>query len=452
MAETEEEQQQDRQTVTPPQERLTELLAQMREARRAYDASEIQVTDFYNRVIDIDRRLTLRLADNFNLRSGLRTALPESQRTEEFRNGLTRNLSRRIPADDIEQTFMDRIRRRAGASPDLFREENAEANGRLVVRNFIQNHPQLSGFTYEDAVRIAQDGMDDAEFARKYGGVDETVMASAVLVILELNKDRLKAEHPELQAEIDRTGLWAMGRQLMVDAPEDEEFKAWEEQKRQQIATAITGDKGLMRNIAALKPLLECTDERDFLRQHRLRESITRDMTDIYRRVYNIPELSNRNVLTVYAPLERAAEDDLIGHAGGMPGLRRDEFAVIRNSLYRELFLAQPTNSDRDITSNYLQSVSEELRHSVDLNYLDRLVNDKMRADDPAYRHTNVVFMNKFFYSDTLPDYSNQYLERTAKDSAAAIAEQVMDKLPEQSSAAIPAPAVTQAVTPATRN
>lgn len=206
MADTDEEQQQTGETITPPQERLAELLAQMREARRAYDASEIQVTEFYDRVIDIDRRMTLRLADNFNLRSGIRTSLPESQLSEEFRSHLTRRLSARLPAEDIEQAFMHRIRERAGLTPDFFAEENIEKSVSRVIQNYIQGHPQLSALTYEDAVAIAQDTMEQSEFEQKYGGVDETVMSNAVLLLLNINKDRVETEQPDLHNRLQNLG------------------------------------------------------------------------------------------------------------------------------------------------------------------------------------------------------------------------------------------------------
>lgn len=443
-----EEEQQQGQTVTAPTERLVDILAQMREARRAYDASELTVDDYFNRIIELDQKLTLRLADNFNLRSGIRTSLPESQRTEEYRQSLTRPLARRLPSEDAEQAFIDRIRRRSDAPADFFKEENEDASGRIILQRYLEGHPQLSGLTYEDAVAIADDSMPEEEFERKYGDIDFAIIGTAIVAVLQTNKDRLTAERPEIQTQLTDEIVDNFTENLMTNATEDSEFLAWEEQKREQILSAITRDRDLMRDIAALKPLLDCTDERDFLRQHRLRESIAEDMTDIYRRVYDVRGLNGRSVLTTYAPMERASDDRIIGLAGGIPGIRRDDYAIIRNTLYRELLEEPAISGDRDITSDYLQTVMEELRHSVDLNYTDRLVNDQIPEDHPAFRHTNLILLNRVYYAEEGEGYSQQYVERTAKESARLIAEEVMDALPQPSGTPQPGPGTPEPVTP----
>lgn len=436
-----EEQQQQGQTVAAPTERLVDILAQMREARRAYDASELSVDDYLKSIMELDQKLTLRLADDFNLRSGIRTALPESQRTEEFRQSLTRPLTRRLPAEDTEQAFIDNIRRRSNAPPDFFKEENEDASGRVILQRYLEGHPQLSGLTYEDAVAIVDDSMPEEEFERKYGNIDLAILGPAVVAVLQTNKDRLTSEHPDVQSQLTEEAVDRFTENIMTEVSEDSEFQAWEEQKRAQILSAITRDRDLMRDIAALKPLLECTDERDFLRQHRLRESIAEDMTDIYRRVYDVRGLNDRTVITTYAPMERTSDDRIIGLTGGVPGIRRDDYAIIRNTLYRELLEDPAISGDRDVTSDYLQTVMEELRHSVDLHYTDRLVEDRIPEDHPTFRHTNLVLLNRVYYAEEGEAYSQQYVERTAKESARLIAEDVIERIPETSAPGTPDPA-----------
>lgn len=442
------EEQQHGQTVAAPTERLVDILAQMREARRAYDASELSVDDYYNRIIELDQKLTLRLADNFNLRSGIRTALPESQRTEEFRQSLTRPLTRRLPAEDAEQAFIDNIRRRSDAPPDFFKEENEDASGRVILQRYLQGHPQLSGLTYEDAVAIVDDSMPEEEFERKYGHIDLAILGTAVVAVLQTNKDRLTAEHPDIQSQLTEENIDRFTEDLMTSVTEDAEFLAWEEQKRAQILSAVTRDRDLMRDIAALKPLLDCTDERDFQRQHRLRESIAEDMASIYRRVYDVRGLNDRTVMTTYAPMERTSDDRIIGLTGGVPGIRRDDYAIIRNTLYRELLEEPAISGDRDVTSDYLQTVMEELRHSVDLHYTDRLVEDRIPEDHPTFRHTNLILLNRIYYAEEGEGYSQQYVERTAKESARLIAEDVIDALPQPAGTPQPGPATPDPVTP----
>ncbi len=442
------EDQQQGQTVAAPTERLVDILAQMREARRAYDASELGVDDYFKRIIELDQKLTLRLADNFNLRSGIRTALPESQRTEEFRQSLTRPLTRRLPAEDAEQTFIDRIRRGSDAPPGFFKEENEAASSRAILQRYLEGHPQLSGLTYEDAVAIVGDSMPEEEFERKYGQIEFTILGTAIVAVLQTNKDRLTSEHPDIQSELTEETVDEFTQNLMTSVTEDSEFLAWEEQKRAQILNAITRDRDLMRDIAALKPLLECTDERDFLRQHRLRESIAEDMASIYRRVYDVRGLNGRSVITTYAPIERTSDDRTIGAAGGVPGIRRDDYAIIRNTLYRELLEDPVISGDRDVTSDYLQTIMEELRHSVDLHYTDRLVDDRIPEDHPTFRHTNLILLNRVYYAEEGEAYSQQYVERTAKESARLIAEDVIDALPQPAATPQPGPATPDPVTP----
>ena len=114
-------------------------------------------------------------------------------------------------------------------------------------------------------------------------------------------------------------------------------------------------------------------------------------------------------------------ENDIIGQAGGVIGVKNEDYVFIRTTLYPELMLRNPHDTPQEIVESYLNVVNEEMRHAVDNIYGDRLVNGQLDRAHPAFRHTNLIVLNNFNYIPDGDAYRTQYLERTAKEAAAEI-------------------------------
>ncbi len=457
--------------INAPEERLVEILAEMRAARTEYQDGSITSTEYFEKIMELDQDMTLRLVDRFNRESGFTTfrpgapfrmlrnrdseltiSLSEFELSEEFIARLERSIGRHMPDEDPEETFIDKLRARSGAPEGFFDEENETASGRMILDMYIENHPQFSGFSYETALELIDGELSIEDAQTRFGNAEEGMIYAITLATLQTNIDRLKAERPEIAEEVEKdeeTLEEVISEDFLVDVETDEEFEAWEGEKRMQIIEAMRQDSGLMRDIGRLKPLLDSENERDFLRQHRLRTEIARDMTEIFAQVYDIPELRDRDVLNVYASLRKMEDDGTIGYANGIPGITDDEFVVIRHSLHQELLTDTPQETDNAVTVDYLSTVVEELRHAVDMQLAERLVNDELDPDHPAFRHTNLVFANKFYYTEDSDYYADQYVERTAKETADFISTMIGNEVEPPPPPTIIPPENNAAVTPA---
>lgn len=404
----------------PAPTKLEDVLAGMRTARTAFQAGTLSEADYVDRILQLDRSLTTRLAGQFNAQSGFAA---------------------------IEREFVAALEARSNAAPGFYAPENELQSRRAVLGRLIENHPQLAGMTVADAASIVDRTSKGEEIDWKYGNADATVVLSAAMTMVNLNREQVARLNPGLNRALDNAAPTylgdVIGQRLMARAEMDGEFEEWESGKRDQVLAAMRGDETLMTDISRLRPLLDSANEQAFLEQHRLRESITQRMAGIYARVYDAPELGNGNVATIYAPSENMHQSETYGYAGGVHGIRGEEHVVLRTTLYPELLLRNPTDTSRAVAEKFLLTVNEEMRHAVDGLYADRLVNDTLPEDHPAFRHTNLIFFNHFNYTNGDDTYARQYLERTAKEAATEVTLGLVDQIfPQQPPTAAESPVV----------
>ena len=417
----------------PPSQPRTvaDILRDMRAARAAFQSGDLAEADYVERILRLDRSLTQGLSGSFNDRSGILIARPleGAEGTEARASGHGSGLR----LSDAEQQFIRRLETRSNAPPGFFDPENTLASKRLILNRFIENHPQLKSMTLADAVEVVEKTTRGEEVNWKYGDADPVVVASTALMMVDINRESLRTDHPALYRTLQSASpdliQGIIGNKLMVSVQQDDEFAAWESGKRDQVVAAIRGDETLMADIGRLKPLLDATGDGEFVEQTRLRQSITQRMAGIYAQVYGVPQLGRGNVATFYAPAEKLAQNDTYGYSGGVPGIHNEEYIVMRASLYDELLQRYPRETARDVAGKFLRDVNEEMRHGVDQLYADRVVNEELPADHPAFRHANLIFLNNFNAATGDEAYPEQYTERTAKEAAAEIATPLVDEL-----------------------
>lgn len=403
-----------------------DILESMRAARDSFFAGNMSNTDYVNRIIELDRRLTLDLTGRFNETSGFQVTLPDAVMAQPYRETLTSEQAASLPSGDQERDIIRALEARTGRPASFFAVENETASRVEILSTLMRNNPQLSAMTLSDAANLILKTSAGERVEWKYGNTDETVVMSAALTMVNLRRQELRTVSPELSRLLERQDpdyvRQTVGARLMGKVMEDEEFLAWEGERRDQVTAAIRADEGIMRDIRSLKPLLDSQNPQELLAQHRLRDSISQRVVGIFARVYDTPELlEGGTTTTTYAPAEKLRDNNIHGYAGGVAGLSRDDYIMMRTSLYPELLIENPADTNREIGEKLLGTVTEEARHAVDNIYSDRLVRGELNADHPAYRHANLIFFNNFNYIKQGNGYEQQYLERTAKIAAAEI-------------------------------
>lgn len=405
---------------------FADILSRMRAARSSFLAGELTDKEYIDRTIELDRRLTFNLSGNFNAQSGFLVTQPEGTQYASYRASLSAGQGSALPAHGAETEIIERLQGQSGKPRSFFSPEQEIAARQEMFSRLLRSHPQLASMTLRDAADMVVKTTAGEEVEWKYGDADPSVVMCAALTMINIHRDELQTVNPSLHRSLsasdpDYIRTVVSGR-ILGSASEDGEFVAWETEKRAQVIAAIRADKTLMADIGKVKPLLDTGSQEEFLAQHRLRDSISQRVLDIYARAYDAPELLRADILTTtYAPVETMNENDIYGYAGGVAGLNNEDYVFVRTTLYNELLLRDPMDTPREVGEKFLLTLNEESRHAVDNIYSDRLVNGKLDADHPAFRHTNLIFLNNYNYIPDGDSYASQYAERTAKEAAAEI-------------------------------
>jgi hypothetical protein len=393
------------------------ILDDMRAARTSFQQGNLGEQEYIRRIVQLEKSLDQKLKNRFNDSSGIEETAGEPDR------GRQRPVLRTLSA---EEEIIKTLQGKSDAPKGFYEPENETRSRNELLARLIANNPHLGKMTLADAVEVVQKTRDGETADWKYADTEPRIVMATALTMLNINRERLRTEHPQMFRDLEGSSPEYMhelvSERILGEVEQDEEFVAWEGEKRDTVIKAVRADKDLMADIARLRPLLDSTSERDLLAQHALRDSMTQRMGAIYARVYDTPELARgENIHSTYATIDQMLENDIIGQAGGVIGVKDEDYVFIRTTLYPELMLRNPHDTPQEIAESYLNVVNEEMRHAVDNIYGDRLVNGQMDPAHPAFRHTNLIVLNNFNYIPDGDAYRTQYLERTAKEAAAEI-------------------------------
>lgn len=423
------------QKTVNPTNTFVSFVERLKALRDDYDAGKISSDNYVQQILTLDDNLTKHLKNKFNNVASFLVSTPEPKAkaiNAKSAGGVSSTGKQIQEPQNIETRIIKQLEAKSDQPASFYTQANEAASRQKIVQWFFDKHPQLSTMTLSDAVALAEDTANGRTPTWKYGEADARVVLSAALTMMDNNKDRLRKEFPDMYAKIT-SGTFSIQKTIaekfMVSAQDDDEFAAWETQRRNQIIAEIRKDRSLMQDIASIKPFLQSSNENDFLKQHQVRDKIADRLTQIYAKVYDLPDLKPESVTTVYASISKVAEEQRFAYAGGVPGVHGEDHAIIRNSLFLELMSDNPIKTNQDATYDFLQTIHEELRHTVDHRYTDLLVDDKLDQSHPAFRHTNLNFFNRLYYTNNPEFYSRQYVERTAKESSFELTQETIDDI-----------------------
>jgi len=120
------------------------------------------------------------------------------------------------------------------------------------------------------------------------------------------------------------------------------------------------------------------------------------------------------------------------------PGVKNDEIIISSYhpvaDLVRSKSLFSET-SDNNSAMIFLKYTLEELQHTTDNIYADKLLNGELDPSHPAFDHTSIFVLNTLNYtksSDNDDLYKAQYTERSAKTTADNMAFEIMFQIEEK--------------------
>ncbi len=120
------------------------------------------------------------------------------------------------------------------------------------------------------------------------------------------------------------------------------------------------------------------------------------------------------------------------------PGVKDDETIIssyhpIADLVRSRKLFSETSNSNSTII--FLKTILEELQHTTDNIYADKLLNGELDPSDPAFDHTSIFLLNKLNYTNSSDNddlYKAQYAERSAKTTADSMAFEIMFQIEEK--------------------
>lgn len=439
----------------------------MAHAREQFDDGEISADDFLEKLKKADDNLSKRITQLFNQRSDLVVYQSRSAPDAED-STIDRISAKHYRESDAPEGFL---------SPDYDRYDHS-----IRVLNAIKDsHPETKNIDLDEAVKIIAENQGapaTEENELKLVAAHTTIhwnirnlnddhvdtLQNALKLIpgddfnkLKLYADQI-AQHPEndpiphrnafkklnlennLINAIEQKAQEEIAYGTMTKTRPSEEYLMWETEKQEEIVEAVENDPDLLTKLSQVKAWKEIENETEILQQQAIKHEIALDFAKIYSDVYGV-EIKDSEIHTLYTSVrQQMNETGFIGQARGIPGFSQDDHVFLKHTPSHEFNTEDAINTSADAAKDLLLTVNEELRHTVDMRYIDMLANGQMPKDHPALEHTTKIFFNQSYYissdgpapagkteEDVIRGYETQYTERTAKDAAGYIAGYITD-------------------------
>lgn len=312
-----------------------------------------------------------------------------------------------------------------------------------TLQRLISAAPSLKGLTPAVAQKIENHTVNDKDLRAAFPNADLNIVKAAAYTLLNATQERLPNGKPDQH-------LQDMSITHLHYAQEsDKAYDAWSAGKQAEIARAMTGSNSLMSDLKQLRCPQNISTTAELEEQFTLRQRIARTMTDIYAKTYDVQDtLSGADdTHVIYKSRADIVQNPALAYASAnLPGVVNDETIIYRYNPAAQLTLQNSslfTQTDKAEALLFVDSMAEELQHTVDNINADNAVLGQ-KAQSPALEQHNIAFtLNRLYYQSPTQEfpknaseslrygqqadkYAAQYIESTAKISAANVSAAVM--------------------------
>ncbi len=295
----------------------------------------------------------------------------------------------------------------------------------------VENVPSLQGMTLNDAMAIVSaDLAGEAAVPEKFGAVDPNLLRAAAYTTLHVHADDIT--DPALQGQ---NFAEMAGSYLHYAAADNQDYTEFEAGQRSRIIDALSTNPEVMADLARIKSPQNIGTAAELQEQFHVREHLADAITNTVASVYGLETLNGEDMNIVYRSRHDFEDDRQRAFlASHYPGVENDETIIVRYNPAYDLMDRIPELSETDAQEQqrFLETVVEELQHTVDHIHADQLLGGRMDANSPLAEHTALHTMNKLFYHSNpnqYDDYAAQYIESTAKVVAEDVAARMMERL-----------------------
>ncbi len=296
---------------------------------------------------------------------------------------------------------------------------------RRTIAKIIDARPELEGFSLDDAVNLVSDGDVSLEIRQKYPDANSEILLGVAYTMLDNNEEALMADHARFYLDHRSIDFSEMaGINIFYALDDNQTYKDWESEKRAEITQRISESHEIMDGLSTLRSGNNVNSMEEVVEQYDVRSAVAKGIADIYSEVYGLETFSGDDVSVNHKSLADFRRENVNGAAWSTleAGIKGDEAVMLYHNPFQRLMVGQnPEDTNEEARAAFLSTVVEEMQHTADKIYGDKLVNGDLSADHPAYDHSTVILLNTLNFTTPSMDrkgYEMQHIERTAKDVA----------------------------------
>ncbi len=297
-----------------------------------------------------------------------------------------------------------------------------------VIQTIIDRTPSLKGFSLDDAKLAVGGEENQMSLMVKYPEADPNIIMATAYTMLDNSREDLAQTNFLIEnLGVDFSDLASVN--ILYSVEDDQTYKDWEFEKRSQIIDRISADPEAQAAIAGIRSHNSLSSKDEILSQYGAKERLADRVGEIFADIYGLETLSRDDINVVHKSLNEYAEDGVQAFAwSGEAGIENDELVVITHNPARGALLTDNAEADDSAArTSTMKTIIEELQHTTDLIYADKLANGDIDHTHPAFNHTTLTMLNVMNYSrDGIENYERQHVERTAKAVADDVSFEVM--------------------------
>ncbi|PCI54938.1 MAG: hypothetical protein COB36_08790 [Alphaproteobacteria bacterium] len=292
---------------------------------------------------------------------------------------------------------------------------------RRTLDKIINVRPELEGFSLEDAMDLVSDGDVSLEVRQKYSDANSEILLGVACTMLDNNEEALMADHARFYLDHRSVDFAEMaGVNIFYALDDNQTYKDWESERRSEITECIATSPEIMSCLNTIRSGNNVNSMEEAVEQYDLRSTIAKGIADIYSEVYGLETFNRDDVSVNHKSLADFRRENVNGVAWSTEaGIKGDEAVMLYHNPFQRLMVgSNPENTNEEARTNFLSTVVEEMQHTADKIYGDKLVNGDISADHPAYDHSTVILLNAMNFTTPSMDregYEMQHIERTAK-------------------------------------
>ncbi|MGH1457150.1 MAG: hypothetical protein ACRBDI_10245 [Alphaproteobacteria bacterium] len=310
-----------------------------------------------------------------------------------------------------------------------------------VLNKAIENSTSLKGLDRATAKAIENQTISETELKEKFPLADSNIVKAAAYTLL--NTQNAAANDGEIDTNLRDMAI----THLQYAHKDNPSYDQWIASKQDEITKTITQSPEIMRDLKSLKCPQDIETTEQLEDQFTIRQRLAENLTNVYGKAYGVNDTFNQNDShIVFKSREDLLKDPTNAYlSSNIPGTQNDETLIYR---YNPAFqmstknVASYAQTDQEEAQLFLNSMNEELQHGIDNILADKLVLGTLNQPE-AEQHALSYTLNKLFYIDpkielpthsadrkhynqSIEKYADQYVEKTAKDTAEKVTSAVM--------------------------